>query len=639
MNRTLSYVFLFLLAGVLFCTNDPKLIFPSATPFGRVTGYVVPADSKAHVYLSDSTVFDSTTISGVNGYFSFDSVAFGSYLVVIRAEGYAKYTCQYSLTYPVGYAGYFWLTTTPSQIYSFTPGNGIIIDSLYLARYVSSYDSNVTARVTFKQSMDTASVTRALSISPVMPYSTAWDLSGSNPALQIFLPIVRLFGTRQTIITISSSAKTADGEQMDTYFRCSLLADTSYSHSLRLRSFFGTTTPQNGATDITPPDKITVTFKMPMNQASVEKAFSMQPSLPVNFFWTPWNSYNGIQVLTVQFAAPLQAGTNYRVSLDSGYTSKDLSLSGPPMTLSFSTLPFTIDSYYPLNGAQSVPLDTPFTFSMNFACDSTSFKRALSLTPAVDSLKFSFYNTFVSVRHASLLPETAYTLVLDSQLTSTRGTPAGLRKVIQFKTGRQKSIASVIVNSTPYNFATNVPPSAKITLFFSGAVNRPSVEQHLHIVPAIPFTGLWNNDSATALCLTPVQPLKTRNVYRVVLDSLFLSQNLSPQKAVTVQFTTQPLTVTAIAPVNEQVGVSTVARFRVSFNTPLDTSTFLNHVHLSPAVDSLAIDTMYSEPPLYSIRHAALSKRTVYTITIDSTATDLYGTTSGAQFQALFTTE
>jgi hypothetical protein len=62
-------------------------------------------------------------------------------------------------------------------------------------------------------------------------------------------------------------------------------------------------------------------------------------------------------------------------------------------------------------------------------------REAFSITPPVDSLVFSSPDEgVVEVSHATLLPDTTYTITIDTTLSSRKGTTSGEILVIRFRT-------------------------------------------------------------------------------------------------------------------------------------------------------------------------------------------------------------
>jgi hypothetical protein len=178
-----------------------------------------------------------------------------------------------------------------------------------------------------------------------------------------------------------------------------------------------------------PEESVIVSFGRPMNRSATERSITIEPPVGANYFW------HGDKV-TIVPALPLDPDTTYRLSI--GTEAMTLDSVHPPGPCAFTLIIreqnfFT--SYFPLDSAEQVAPALPFSFTSAYSLEPSMLREAFSITPPVDSLVFSSPDEgVVEVSHATLLPDTTYTITIDTTLSSRKGTTSGEILVIRFRT-------------------------------------------------------------------------------------------------------------------------------------------------------------------------------------------------------------
>ena len=178
-----------------------------------------------------------------------------------------------------------------------------------------------------------------------------------------------------------------------------------------------------------PEKEILIGFVKPMNRQSVEKSITIQPPFAATFFWSN-------NILSIVPSNSLLPDTTYKVTIGTPAMTMDSIFFRCPFTISVRTLGGSFFyNYRPLKNALYTDPVLPFVFFSYYSIEPQLLRDAFSITPPVDSLRFEMSETGdVRVYHATLLPSTKYEIVIDSSLTSRKGTQLGEDLSIPFTT-------------------------------------------------------------------------------------------------------------------------------------------------------------------------------------------------------------
>ena len=645
----LGYALLIIVCSLTMrCEKGPQLIFPSGSNFGRANGFVSPAGVKGTAYLFEDIAVDSTTIDTNTGYFFFDSVAYGAYQLRIAASGFgiprqSVYVNELNESFGTTY-----LSRLPSQVLRITIDDSSTIGYSGMphtkAPFAKSYyaltkgDSMVEISITFASKMDSLNMVKALTVQPDIDYSISFTKSNNNDILTIHFPVLDFFKSRTVTVTLSRQAQTIYGQNLDFDLKRTCFPDTSCYAMAALYTFAAETYPYYNAWYINPDTDIVIDFRQKMNEGTIERAFSIIPSEAPNFFWS--TTADGLHELRVVFPSALRTNTSYLVSIDSSARTATGIPVPVPLFFPFSTKPLQISRYIPANGAANVCVDSPLVFTTNVPIDLSSFRDAFSSIPPFDSLWFSVLDSgkTIVMYHPFLLPDTTYSIAIDTSLKTPKGAHLANIFHLNFSTGAAQSL---IRNISPPDTLSPVLTGDSIRLLFTTPMIPSSVEQRLSINPAVPFLTTWRISGTQQLVVAPIQPLRSNTVYTVTVDSGYRSLSGVAGQPFQCQFKTLPIMVTKLQPLDGQINVAPEEKLQFTFNTPIDTAAFLAHFTMQPAVDSLRLiaDSSGFGNQSFSIIHAAFAGSTVYTLTLDSAMTDRYGIPMGRNVSLNFSTK
>jgi hypothetical protein len=219
-----------------------------------------------------------------------------------------------------------------------------------------------------------------------------------------------------------------------------------------------------------------------MDRQSVEKSVHLEPSISHDFIWT--NSSFG-EEFGIVLSNPLEANSTLAITFDTTMMRKDSTHPEQPLLFTFKATPLSIVSVEP---TYTIKLpDQPFKFVFNLPVDSSSFYKAFSITPTVDSLNFIFSNNHknIEIQHKPLKNNTRYTLIVDSLVRALSGekllTPFRQSFYTNLTVNRKLNLVS---STTPGDTSGYTNTSQSIQIRFLNSMRTSSVEERCSITPA-----------------------------------------------------------------------------------------------------------------------------------------------------------
>jgi methionine-rich copper-binding protein CopC len=235
-----------------------------------------------------------------------------------------------------------------------------------------------------------------------------------------------------------------------------------------------------------------------------------------------------------------------------------------------------IVSTFPVDAAVNLPVDTNIQFLFSMSMDKSATESAFSVSPEVD-YSISWQNSdqlmLVSVT-GGWQHDTSYELTINGSAHSATGVEMAENYTLAFKT-EGVSVSPVITATNPENGATLVPVSASVSISFSAAMDRQSVEAALTISPDTEYQVTWGNNGLT-MTITATDGWVANQQYDIVVTTDAVSQNGLPLGVDYVfSFQTQPLvdgpTVISTDPENDSVIYSGTNTVEIRFSEPMDT--------------------------------------------------------------------
>jgi Bacterial Ig-like domain len=321
----------------------------------------------------------------------------------------------------------------------------------------------------------------------------------------------------------------------------------------------------------------------------------------------------------------LANGTTYYFKLTASDTTGNISsttnlLSATPIAPDI-TAPTLISSVPALNST-GVALNTQVQLTFSKAMN-ISTVNASSASLTLGAATWSAGNTVANFVTPALQFDTTYTLALAGK--DTAGNDLGGATTLQFSS---VSAPPAVLSHSPTNNAVDVALNSPITLRFSKAMNKTSVENAFSSVPAITCTWVWLDNDQTATC-TPGSEFPFLTQYDFTLASsaqgaagVAMTTSLT-SRFTTVQDTIKPA-LTSYTPADSAPGVT---RFDtpivLNFSKPMNQQSVQAAFQSQPAITCVWTWTTSSSATCQPV--ARLDARTTYTITLSIAATDLIG--------------
>ncbi|NPV45529.1 MAG: hypothetical protein HPY69_01120 [Armatimonadetes bacterium] len=468
-----------------------------------------------------------------------------------------------------------------------------------------------TVRITFDSAMDQASVESAFTISPSVEGTFSW--SGNELT---FTPTAPLSYSTTYTVTISNSARGATGTALSQSYSWSF--DTAAPPVPRVVAC----DPEGDTADIKGP--ITIAFDQAMHRASVERCFSIEPSVVGSFGWAE-------NKLIFKPAEPLASDTDYTVTVGSHARSDQGVELGKPFAWTFHTAPGPA----PMVTASAprgttVPCCTKIRIAFDQPMHRTSVQKNFSIEPAVPGKQGWIGNEFIFTPSAPLPYSTDYVVTIGKAARTVVGVPLRQAVVLRFRT----------VDPVPPRAAaweprgTTVPLESRISVDFDQPMHRVSVQSNFSISPQVAGRFGWDRNS---LVFIPDKPLRANTRYTITLQRGARSAaGLRLRQEVAWSFRTAAgPTPRVVAKAPEGTGVDTTSRITVTFSLPMHRRSVESCFSIEPAV---AGSFAWRRTQLIFRPTAPLQANTCYKVTIGQHARSTAGVELGENFWWSFTT-
>lgn len=410
MGRICRSVFLaaFLLV-TLTCTEEQP--YSTQDSIGKIVGLVKPTGIIATVSLMQGKILKSTQ-SDSTGYFKIDSVSAGVYNLEITAEGFGRHLVNEIIVYSLRTTTIrdVYLKPFPDQVAALNPANGTI-----------SYSVTGSIKIEFNIPMMHSSVENNFSLYPEVDGYFIWEDNAEKSKVTFYPNDQYATNTIYSLI-LTTSAKTVYGDTLS--FPLSASFETE---GIKIT----TTTPENGATFISPQAGIYVYFNSKIERSTFENNFSMTPTVDGVFKW-----YDSKRV-NFQPYAPLASNTFYKATVGENVQDIFGSLLPEDFTFSFQTEFLAVSTNYPAHGATYVSRSTPISIAFNTWVDQESVQNAFHLSPTVEGWNFQWtdLSRFQYSGTTKLAANTTYSVIIDTTCADAAGNTLPKEFTFQFTTG------------------------------------------------------------------------------------------------------------------------------------------------------------------------------------------------------------
>ena len=376
---------------------------------------------------------------------------------------------------------------------------------------------------------------------------------------------------------------------------------------------------------IGPDATIQIAFDQPMDRASVEAAFSLEPALNGAFNWAD------DATLTFNPAGPLSRGETYRLTVDTAARSA----AGVPLAerfrLTFEVAPnLSVNQVIPAPGAEAIEAGATITVVFDRPVvplvttgAQADLPQPLTLTPAVEGTGEWVGTAIYVFRPArALAGGTLYTATVSADLRDVDGSPMSGPYTWQFRT-----IPPQVLSTSPFNAASRVRLESPIRIDFNQPMDRASTAAAFTLRNAV--TGadvagaLSFEDDDRRLVFTPASPLQLETMYQVSI--LGSARSASGEAALTnpqtLTFTTVPYPRVVRTYPRDGERIAPGGGASIEFNTEMDQRSFAGKVRVEPPPERLSFSGGGSYLSIDFQSQPAMT----YTITLEAGALDRYG--------------
>jgi len=209
------------------------------------------------------------------------------------------------------------------------------------------------------------------------------------------------------------------------------------------------------------------------------------------------------------------------------------------------------------------------------------------------------------------------------------------------------SIHDLIQSVSPYDGAEGVRVYETIRISFRTDMNKESVENALQVEPELQGDFYWYSGRKgvagwTELHFVPKGLFATNTTYQVTIDTTASdAEGIKLSEPYQFSFTTEPLRVMSTRPSHKETWVSPYTGVTIRFNSVMDAESVTSAFKM---VDSELNDVTGEFSWRYQSQmdfrpYSILAANEKYTVTIDTTASDLSGGKLSEPYQFSFTTE
>ncbi len=382
-------------------------------------------------------------------------------------------------------------------------------------------------------------------------------------------------------------------------------------------------------------------FNQPMQRASVEAAFKVQPNQAGQFEW--------LNDSTLRFK-PAQPDQAKGLDISIAATAKaanGLALRAPVSVHFAAPGPLQLADRLPAPDAQEVNPTSAVVATFNqpvvaLGADPASLPAAFSLNPAAQGRgEWLNTSTYIFYPQPALLGGARYSVQLNPALTSTGGSSLSADTSLDWAFS---TAAPVLLSAKPTPDQA-VLLDSPFVLTFNQAMDRPSVEANLSLVTAggTPVAGTFSwNDASTEVTFQPAALLERGANYSLVLDGA--AQSLGGAK-IGSNFVSSLVTVPqfGITQTNPAAGETLEAYsgyggLSLTFNSPVALGQDLNRlITISPALTEMSVNRDYTGLQVYISGYFQPS--TSYTLTVSADLKDRWGAALGTPFSMTFSSQ
>jgi hypothetical protein len=387
-------------------------------------------------------------------------------------------------------------------------------------------------------------------------------------------------------------------------------------------------------------EPVMVRFDQPMDQDSVESALSIEPAVDSEVSWPAPDT------LMVSPAATYEPDTGYTLRIaDTASAISGLTLE-QPVEIDWQTVgALEATQFSPEGNSRGVPLDAVISVAFNQPVvplvstgDQAGLPQPLIIEPAVNGRgEWVSTSIYRFIPDPALAGATSYSVSVDPALQAIGGAT-----IVNPPSWSFTTLSPEVVSIAPDDEATNILPTAGITITFSAPMDRATTEAAVSLTGAgaVPVTFEWSEND-TVLALQPEATLALETLHTVTVSTAATAAvSGSPiDREASSTFTTVPFpAVESVQPADGTVADIWQRGFSVNFVSPMDPETIEDRIVIEPAPANPRYFYNEWEGKSSVFVDFALIPDTSYTITIPADAADPYGNTFGEPYTWTFLT-
>ena len=376
----------------------------------------------------------------------------------------------------------------------------------------------------FTQSMNRSSTQSAVSITPAVNGSFAWD---SESKTLTFDPNSDLQNGTTYTLTIDDSATASDGVEMDGDYVFSFTVGSDSTPPMVTASY-----PVANATGVSKNATVSVTFydSSPMDIGLSQSAFAISPSTNGALSWS--NPSATQHTLTFTPALPFIAGATYQVTVSTA--ARDVAGNSLAenyvfyFTVGGDTVPSQVVGTIPPLNATNVDKATAVSISFDEAMDKITTQSAFSISPAVaGNFTWSSGGEVLTFTPIDDVPVGVYEVKVGNGAQDLAGNKMTSDYVFSFTVGEDFTPPQVLslsmtkaddVNEVLTDGSSGVPIDIKnIIVTFDDEMEQPPTQEAFSITPALDGTFSWATTSDLTFTISPTNLLEEGNFYTLTL--------------------------------------------------------------------------------------------------------------------------
>jgi hypothetical protein len=362
--------------------------------------------------------------------------------------------------------------------------------------------------------------------------------------------------------------------------------------------------------------------------SSILSAIHIDPAPLAPFSW----SLSGFQGMVGGYFR-LEGSTRYTVTVDTNASDVRGNRLTSPFRFSFTSVPFSVQDISPDDGATNVSISSNISISFSEPIDTSTVWGAVRLSPPVVVEINYAYERYLNLHiREDLLPETHYTITIDSTLRSQSG--GGLQGGFSssFTTAPLPPLA--VSYTSPADGQSGVNGAQGFYVSFNQEIDTATAPTAFHLAPGRPGR-LRYGSLRRSFTFYPDLPLTAGQAFVATIDTTLRSAagGRLPEP-VRVSFTVQPLKVSWILPYDGRPDVPPAYPLQVWFRASVDTLTIPGAVRLDPPI---AGSFRVSDGGFRFDPDDVWSGGVRYTVTIDTSLTALGGGRLEEAFTSSFT--